>query len=54
MSDGGFDSVALKGFSVCFSVGVGADAVGKACEDEGFLVGLEGVQEWVIRDPALV
>ena len=54
MSDGGFDSVALKDGFVCFAVFVRADAIGESSDDEGLLVGLEGVQEWVIRDPALV
>ena len=54
VSDGGTDSAAVKGWSVCSTVLVCPDAVGKACEDEGFLVCLEGVQEWVILDSAFL
>ena len=42
VSDGGSDSSALKGFFGGWSVGIVSGAVGKACDDEGALIWVEG------------
>ena len=54
MSNGGTDSVALKGFFGGGSVSIKSDSVGEARDDERPLVWVEGVQEWVILQPALL
>ena len=52
VSDGGSDSIALKGFFACGSKGVASDTVCEACDDEGALVLVEGVHKWVILQSA--